>query len=59
MSNRREGGLKAKATMLEKDPDYYKKLGRAGGSVKVSKGFGKNRELASKVGKIGGSRSRR
>lgn len=35
--------------------DYYKKIGKLGGSAKVKKGFGKNPELASIAGKKGGS----
>lgn len=35
--------------------DYYKKIGKLGGSAKVKKGFGKNPKLASIAGKKGGS----
>ena len=34
--------------------DYYKKIGKMGGSAKVKKGFGKNTKLASIAGKKGG-----
>lgn len=34
--------------------DYYKKIGKLGGSTKVKKGFGKNPQLASIAGKKGG-----
>lgn len=34
--------------------DYYKKIGKLGGSAKVKKGFGKNPKLASIAGKKGG-----
>lgn len=34
--------------------DYYKKIGKIGGSAKVKKGFGKNPQLASIAGKKGG-----
>lgn len=34
--------------------DYYKKIGKLGGSAKVKKGFGKNPQLASIAGKKGG-----
>lgn len=34
--------------------DYYKKIGKLGGSAKVKKGFGKNTQLASIAGKKGG-----
>ena len=55
MSGSRAGGLKARDKNIEKDPDFYKKLGRLGGSVKVPKGFAKNRELAVKAGRKAGS----
>lgn len=60
MSGNHETGIKARETLLKKDPDFYKKLGKLGGKVKNSrKGFGTNRELASEVGKIGGQRGKR
>ena len=34
--------------------DYYKKIGKIGGSAKVKKGFGKTPQLASIAGKKGG-----
>lgn len=34
--------------------DYYKNIGKLGGSAKVKKGFGKNPKLASIAGKQGG-----
>lgn len=34
--------------------DYYKNIGKIGGSAKVKKGFGKNPQLASIAGKKGG-----
>lgn len=34
--------------------DYYKKIGKLGGSARVKKGFGKNPQLASIAGKKGG-----
>lgn len=34
--------------------DYYKKIGKLGGSAKVKKGFGKNPKLASIAGRKGG-----
>ncbi len=49
-----------KATILEKyGPDYYKNLGKMGGSCKVPKGFAKNHELAVTAGRKGGQISRR
>ena len=39
--------------------DYYARIGKEGGKAKnPKKGFGSNPELASRVGKIGGSRKR-
>lgn len=53
------GGKKAAAKNLAKDPDFYKNIGRIGGSVKAPKGFALNRELARIAGAIGGRKSRR
>lgn len=41
MAQSKEGSKKAKATLLAKDPDYFKKLGALGGKAKVKKGFAK------------------
>ena len=64
MSGNREGGLKTKERHLARDPDWYKKIGSLGGQKKGDelarpKGFAANRELASRVGAIGGRISRR
>ena len=59
MPGTRSGGLKARNKNLEKDPDFYKELGRLGGLVKAPKGFAKDRELAKNAGKIGGRISKR
>lgn len=63
MAGNRSGGLKAKQKNLAKDPEYYKKLGRKGGSWTSKpgkpKGFAANRDLASQAGRIGGVRSRK
>ena len=52
------GGIKLKATMLKRDPDYYKKLG------KLNKGTKKKTNMlrdipgrASDIGKLGGQAS--
>ena len=56
----RIGGLKTREANLKKDPDFYKKLGRKGGKkTGVMKGFAANPELASRVGTIGGKKSKR
>lgn len=53
-------GEKIKATILAKyGPDYYKNLGKMGGSCKGPKGFAKNHELAVTAGRKGGQISRR
>ena len=44
MSGSREGGLKAKQKILAMDKDFYKRIGRLGGSAETSepKGFACN-----------------
>lgn len=60
MSQTKEGAQKAKERMLSNNPDYYREIGKIGGSKKnPNKGFGSNRELASTAGKKGGIISRR
>lgn len=60
MAGTKEGGKKAAATMLDKyGADYYRNMGSKGGKACVSKGFGKNPELAREAGKKGGHNSRR
>lgn len=54
-----EGGMKARDKNLANDPDFYKKIGAIGGRNGHTGGFAANRELASKAGKLGGTRSRR
>lgn len=59
LTTRQLGGKKAAAKNLAKDPDFYKKIGKLGGSVrgddlKVPKGFARDREAARRAGKIGG-----
>ncbi len=54
------GGRKARDTTLKKHgKDFYKKMGAKGGSAKVTKGFGANRELAAAAGRKGGKVSRK
>jgi general stress protein YciG len=55
----KEGGRKAAAKNLARDPDFYKNIGRKGGKKGTTGGFAANRELASIAGTKGGTRSRR
>ncbi len=60
MAGTRAGGFKVRDKVLTKDPNYYSKLGRLGGSARVSKGFGKmGHERASAAGRVGGQISRK
>lgn len=55
-----EGSKKARATLLAKDPDYFKKLGKLGGKAKVPKGFAKmDKDRLSEVSSRGGSMPRK
>lgn len=55
-----QGGKRAAQTNKARHgEDYYKELGRLGGSKKVPKGFAVNRELARIAGAKGGRNSRR
>lgn len=49
-------GKKTAAMLKARDPDYYPKIGRLGGSAPKTKpsGFATNKKLASIVGKKGG-----
>lgn len=59
MSGTRAGGLKAKVTNLQRDPDFYKKIGKIGGQNGHTGGFASNRALASVAGAKGGRISKR
>lgn len=59
MTGTRKGGLKAAAKNLERDPDFYKKIGSKGGKNGHTGGFAANPELARLAGSKGGKRSRR
>jgi general stress protein YciG len=61
MSGSPETGRKARDKLLEKDPDYYRKLGRLGGKggKGMLKGFAANHDSAVTAGKKGGTISRR
>ena len=54
-----EGGKKAAAKNLAKDPRFYAKIGAKGGKNGHSGGFAANPELARIAGKKGGTISRR
>ena len=59
MAGTREGGLKAAAKNLAKDPNFYKRIGSEGGKKGTTGGFYANRELAREAGRKGGQISRR
>lgn len=57
MAGTREGGLRAYKKIIEKDPDFYRRIGALGGKKKGDKGFAimdkdKVRAAGSKGGKI-------
>ena len=54
-----EGGKKAAAKNLARDPDFYAKIGKIGGRNGTTGGFAANRELAKIAGQKGGRKSRR
>lgn len=53
MGGSREAALKAKATNLANNPNYYSEIGRIGGKNSPGQ-FNKNKELAREAGKLGG-----
>ena len=53
------GGRKAAQKNLERDPDFYAKIGRKGGVNGHTGGFAANPELARVAGAKGGRISRR
>ena len=59
MAGTREGGLKAKAKNLSKNPNFYAEIGRKGGKNGRTGGFAANPELARIAGAKGGRISRR
>lgn len=62
MTETKSGGRKTAATILAKNPNFYREIGRKGGSVGGKKGFALNPELAricgAKGGRISKSRSK-
>lgn len=61
MAQTKEGIVKAVKTIRERHGDqFWTEIGAIGGRAKVStKGFGADRERASRSGKLGGARSSR
>jgi len=60
MAGTPEGGRKAAATNKTRyGLDFYRNIGRMGGKKSHGGIFGRDREFASKMGQIGGTRSRR
>lgn len=52
MAGSKAGAAKAKAKLLAKDPDYFKKLGMIGGKAQIAtKGFGTHKDKAAEFGK--------
>ena len=59
MTETKSGGRKTAATILAKNPNFYREIGRKGGSVGGKKGFALNPELARICGSKGGRISKR
>ena len=59
MAGTKEGGKKAAAKNLAKDPSFYAKIGAKGGRLGRTGGFAANPELARIAGAKGGRISRR
>jgi general stress protein YciG len=59
MAGSREGGLKAARKNLEKNPNFYRDIGRIGGRNGTTGGFAAKPELARIVGAKGGRISKR
>lgn len=59
MAGTKEGGMKAAAKNLQRDPNFYAKIGAKGGKNGRTGGFAANPELARIAGAKGGRISRR
>ena len=59
MAGTKEGGKKAAAKNLQRDPNFYAKIGSKGGKNGSTGGFAANPELARIAGAKGGRISRR
>jgi general stress protein YciG len=60
MPGTREGGLQAAAKNKELyGEDFYKKIGKQGGTISKGGGFAKDSEMAALAGRLGGLKSRK
>lgn len=68
MSGSKEGGLKAAKKNTEREPDFYRRIGRIGGRKGTTGGFASSKvgadgltgyQRARKAGSIGGKKSKR
>lgn len=61
MAGSKEGSKKAVATILAKNPNFFKEIGAKGGRAITDKkkGFAANPERARLAGSVGGSKSSR
>ncbi len=59
MAGTKTGGIKARNTMLSKDPDFYRRIGAEGGRNGHTGGFYDSPERARLAGAKGGRKSRR
>jgi len=59
MAGTKDGGKKAALKNVQRDPDFYSKIGRKGGQNGRTGGFAANPELARIAGAKGGRISRR
>ena len=59
MTGTKSGSRKAAATNLARNPNFYREIGRKGGSVGGKKGFALNPEMARICGAKGGRISKR
>lgn len=58
--NRHEAAKERARKLLERDPDFYKKLASKGGSAPhITRSYLKDRKLAATAGKKGGKASKR
>ena len=59
MSGTAAGAAKSTARILEKDPDFFKKIGSRGGKNGTGHAFGHGKVDPREAGKVGGTISRR
>ena len=58
MSGTKEGSIKATATILARNPNHFKEIGRKGGLAPTTGGFYRDYERARAQGSKGGKRSK-